>query len=182
MGARVYDPDTGTFMQPDPVQGGGANAYGYTDGDPVNETDLSGDCLFCLSAVEDVVTWPVREGAAVSGDLAGAALDVASRGFAAFAILKPFIFPTTLNAAPCEMHNDCGAVFAKGSPSQSLPKAGAPNSTGVLDRGNGSGQIRDYGPNGEAQTDYDFGHDHNGAGDPHAHDWVDGVRGKARPL
>jgi filamentous hemagglutinin len=43
MGARVYDPYTGTFTQPDPIQGGGANAYGYTDGDPVNETDLSGD-------------------------------------------------------------------------------------------------------------------------------------------
>jgi hypothetical protein len=43
MGARVYDPYTGTFTQPDPIKGGGANAYGYTDGDPVNETDLSGD-------------------------------------------------------------------------------------------------------------------------------------------
>ena len=42
MGARVYDPYTGTFTQPDPIQGGGANAYGYTDGDPVNETDLGG--------------------------------------------------------------------------------------------------------------------------------------------
>jgi uncharacterized protein RhaS with RHS repeats len=42
MGARVYDPYTGTFTQPDPIQGGGANAYGYTDGDPVNETDLTG--------------------------------------------------------------------------------------------------------------------------------------------
>jgi uncharacterized protein RhaS with RHS repeats len=42
MGARVYDPYTGTFLQTDPVQGGGANAYGYTNGDPVNETDLNG--------------------------------------------------------------------------------------------------------------------------------------------
>jgi uncharacterized protein RhaS with RHS repeats len=45
MGARVYDPDTGTFLQTDPVKGGGANAYGYTDGDPVNELDLSGDSV-----------------------------------------------------------------------------------------------------------------------------------------
>jgi uncharacterized protein RhaS with RHS repeats len=43
MGARVYDPYTGTFTQPDPIHGGGDNAYGYTDGDPVNETDLNGD-------------------------------------------------------------------------------------------------------------------------------------------
>ncbi len=46
MGARVYNPDTGTFLQTDPIPGADANAYGYTDGDPVNETDLSGDvCL-----------------------------------------------------------------------------------------------------------------------------------------
>jgi hypothetical protein len=43
MGARVYDPSTGTFTQPDPVIGGGATPYGYTNGDPVNETDLDGE-------------------------------------------------------------------------------------------------------------------------------------------
>jgi RHS repeat-associated protein len=42
MGARVYTPQTGRFDQTDPIPGGGANAYGYTDGDPVNETDLTG--------------------------------------------------------------------------------------------------------------------------------------------
>jgi len=42
MGARVYDPYTGTFLQTDPIPGADANAYGYTDGDPVNETDLTG--------------------------------------------------------------------------------------------------------------------------------------------
>jgi RHS repeat-associated protein len=63
MGARVYDPYTGTFAQPDPIHGGGANAYGYTDGDPVNETDLSGDCIgplvellpLCIDLGEDAV-------------------------------------------------------------------------------------------------------------------------------
>ena len=43
MGARVYDPYTGTFTQPDPIQGADANSYGYADGDPVNDTDLDGD-------------------------------------------------------------------------------------------------------------------------------------------
>jgi RHS repeat-associated protein len=43
MGARVYDPYTGTFTQPDPLPGADANAYGYTPGDPVNLTDLSGE-------------------------------------------------------------------------------------------------------------------------------------------
>jgi hypothetical protein len=35
-------PYTGTFVQTDPIPGADANAYGYTAGDPVNETDLSG--------------------------------------------------------------------------------------------------------------------------------------------
>jgi len=45
-----------------------------------------------------------------------------------------------------------------------------PNSEIWLDRGNGKGQWRRYGPDGNADTDVDFGHDH-GAGDPHGHDW-----------
>jgi hypothetical protein len=40
--AGVSDPYTGTFLQTDPIPGADANAYGYTDGDPVNETDLTG--------------------------------------------------------------------------------------------------------------------------------------------
>lgn len=39
------------------------------------------------------------------------------------------------------------------------------------DDGRGHGQIRDYGNDGRATTDFDFGHDHTGKGDPHAHDW-----------
>jgi len=42
MGARVYDPYTGTFLQPDPDPAGDASAYGYADGDPVNNLDLPG--------------------------------------------------------------------------------------------------------------------------------------------
>lgn len=42
MGARSYVPRLGRFLQTDPVAGGSPNAYAYTAGDPVNETDLSG--------------------------------------------------------------------------------------------------------------------------------------------
>ncbi len=52
-----------------------------------------------------------------------------------------------------------------------LPGRGDPDSTAVRDDGKGHGQIRDYGPDGRAVKDFDFGHDHTGAGDPHAHDW-----------
>jgi hypothetical protein len=52
MGARVYDPYTGTFLQTDPIPGADANAYGYTDGDPVNETDPTGQDAAAVGAAE----------------------------------------------------------------------------------------------------------------------------------
>lgn len=43
MGARSYIPQLGRFLQPDPIPGGSANAYAYTFGNPVNESDPSGE-------------------------------------------------------------------------------------------------------------------------------------------
>jgi hypothetical protein len=42
MGARLYNPATGRFLQVDPVFEGSANAYDYVDQDPVNASDLAG--------------------------------------------------------------------------------------------------------------------------------------------
>ncbi|MFI0796090.1 RHS repeat-associated core domain-containing protein [Micromonospora rubida] len=42
MGARVYNPTTGRFLQVDPIYGGNANSYEYCSGDAVNCTDVSG--------------------------------------------------------------------------------------------------------------------------------------------
>ncbi|HTC60947.1 MAG TPA: RHS repeat-associated core domain-containing protein [Solirubrobacteraceae bacterium] len=42
MGARSYIPQLGRFLQTDPMPGGSSNPYAYTNGDPVNETDLTG--------------------------------------------------------------------------------------------------------------------------------------------
>ncbi|MFI6388391.1 RHS repeat-associated core domain-containing protein [Nonomuraea sp. NPDC050540] len=42
MGARLYNPATGRFLQMDPIIGGSANAYEYCFGDPVNCNDLDG--------------------------------------------------------------------------------------------------------------------------------------------
>nr|WP_239062711.1 RHS repeat-associated core domain-containing protein [Streptomyces sp. SID13031] len=41
MGARVYNPTTGTFSSTDPIRGGNANSYTYP-GDPINRFDISG--------------------------------------------------------------------------------------------------------------------------------------------
>ncbi|MFJ8536497.1 RHS repeat-associated core domain-containing protein [Streptomyces sp. NPDC093591] len=42
MGVRLYDPTRGRFLQPDPVPGGSANAYDYSNADPCNATDTDG--------------------------------------------------------------------------------------------------------------------------------------------
>jgi RHS repeat-associated protein len=43
MGARAYIPQLGRFEQTDPQPGGSTNAYAYTNDDPVNEADPSGE-------------------------------------------------------------------------------------------------------------------------------------------
>jgi RHS repeat-associated protein len=53
MGVRLYQADTGRFLQPDPVPGGSATAYDYCNADPVNTFDLAG-------------TWPTLPGWAKS--------------------------------------------------------------------------------------------------------------------
>ncbi len=42
MGARLYMPTLGRFLQMDPVPGGSANAYDYANQDPLNQFDLAG--------------------------------------------------------------------------------------------------------------------------------------------
>ncbi|MDQ0757526.1 DNRLRE domain-containing protein [Streptomyces canus] len=90
MGVRLYNPDTGRFLSADPVSGGSANPYDYTNQDPVNQVDLAGaaavhhtcgyiTCTFYLSrkATESMYNyfarhgWVFAAGGAVLGAIVG---------------------------------------------------------------------------------------------------------------
>ena len=71
MGARVDIPALGRFLQVDPVEGGGDNAYAYVN-DPVNEDDLDGKIAPLIAfaawqlgriAVQQVVKYAVKHAA-----------------------------------------------------------------------------------------------------------------------
>jgi len=55
MGARVYIPGLGRFLQVDPVEGGTPNAYVYVS-DPVNNFDLNGKWGFAIPFVMSFFT------------------------------------------------------------------------------------------------------------------------------
>ncbi len=71
-GSRTYLPALGRFLQPDPVEGGSGNAYAYTDGDPVNSSDTTGNMPDWLRTTLGLATIVVGVAlAAVAGPIAG---------------------------------------------------------------------------------------------------------------
>ncbi len=88
MGVRLYNPVTGRFLSPDPVHGGGDNAYGYP-ADPVNQYDLDGQFwskikkkwkTFRKKSWRKWTRRAIRVGAWVGGGVATAAICAASVG------------------------------------------------------------------------------------------------------
>jgi RHS repeat-associated protein len=55
MGARGYNPITGQFLSPDPVQGGNETPYNYPN-DPINKSDISGTIGFVAGFALDLLT------------------------------------------------------------------------------------------------------------------------------
>ena len=59
MGERLYAPALGRFLGVDPIEGGSANNYDYVNQDPINGSDLTGQCAgwgcvgYALAAIEE---------------------------------------------------------------------------------------------------------------------------------
>lgn len=71
---RAYDPLTGRWLSPDPIQeAGGMNLYGYVGGDPVNAVDPLGLASDARNAMAAAALWGVAWGA--GGGLAEQAIE-----------------------------------------------------------------------------------------------------------
>jgi RHS repeat-associated protein len=185
MRARTYDPATAQFLSVDPLAAITGAPYNYASDNPVNEADPTG-----LGPVEVIVSSCEEEPIACAflGAAGGTAGVIAGKRASEEVINAMTSGEPTYESdegeaelktkeAGRESEESCGEE----PPPRRLPYQGEPNGTAVLDRGNGTGQIREYGPDGLPTRDFDFGHDH-GSGDPHAHDWPGGVRGDGRPI
>jgi RHS repeat-associated protein len=209
--ARSYLPAHGVFLQADRVRGSlerpqSLNRYAFVENSPYRYVDPTGEFALAVNLPgigAALAATAVMVGAAVEagGESVAEGVDSMSQwieaNFDGAAAEGVFLVGSGSLAERGALGLIVGYAVAQkadkrapaprgGTRPGDLPADGTPNSTDVVDRGGGKGTIRDYGPDGRAKTDYDFGHDHrtpvhpDGAGDPHAHDWDWSKRSKER--
>ncbi|MEV8321588.1 ricin-type beta-trefoil lectin domain protein [Kitasatospora sp. NPDC056731] len=85
MGARLYSPALGRFLQIDPVPGGNASPYDYCTGDPINCTDLDGNWGMpkWLKKTVEVVAKVAEVASYIPGPIGAIAAAVSSVSYAA---------------------------------------------------------------------------------------------------
>ncbi|WP_329611621.1 RHS repeat-associated core domain-containing protein [Kitasatospora herbaricolor] len=83
MGARLYSPALGRFLQIDPVPGGNASPYDYCTGDPVNCTDLDGNWGFSFKKILNVVAKVAEVASYIPGPIGSIAAGVSAVSYAA---------------------------------------------------------------------------------------------------
>jgi hypothetical protein len=138
--------------------------FAYLGSSPLQLIDPYGDCSLSLSGplaltAESGLTAGLAWGANVGLGLAlGIYYLDRTQPVGSFA---PPIGLSIQNAPPPLVLNMRSTLPSKGGP---------PNGSLSEQDAKGGGKIREYGPDGKAVKDFDFGHNH-GAGDPHVHDW-----------
>ncbi len=178
-GFRFYDPNLQRWVNRDWIGiRGGANAYLALLNRPPDALDPDGQLALPLPLLIFLGKWAGL--GAIGGDIviigAGAGLGWGYSWLLPFPDSNRFIPPmpgnSLRNGLPSLVTSPLPIrIESRAGAGSCLPTHGKPNSSEASDVGNGAGTIRDYGSDGKARTDYDFGHDHTGAGDPHAHDW-----------
>ncbi|GED87757.1 DNRLRE domain-containing protein [Streptomyces sp. 6-11-2] len=83
MGARLYSPALGRFLQTDPDPGGNANAYDYCSGDPVNCVDLDGHWGFSFKKAFRRVARVAEVASYIPGPIGNVASAVGAISYAA---------------------------------------------------------------------------------------------------
>jgi RHS repeat-associated protein len=140
--ARMYSPTLGRFMQPDPIgYVSGDNLYAYTDNDPLNLTDPSGRCPWCIGAAIGGIAGGISGGIAgyhATGTWQGAVLGAG--GGAVVGAAAGALTPWAVGAVTATAANAGGAVagYLPGAATFTAVNAGA----GAA--GAAAGDILDY--------------------------------------
>ena len=153
MRARTYDPTTAQFLTVDPLDAITGAPYNYGGDNPVNEQDRTG--------LGDELELCYPGGCISLGG--GGGTGGGKQGLEEAIEKEVHEFEGGLKVVGEKVGDIWNEITGGGNPqgghrSGDLPGKGAPGSTGVTEKAPGAGTIRDYGPEGWAETDYDFGH------------------------
>jgi RHS repeat-associated protein len=177
MQARYYDAATGHFLSADPIGPAAGNTfnfnrYAYVNNNPVNHIDPNGKCL------EDGC---IGEAASACAAAPACSRAVMAAGAATIAFFTVRAVHNTTTTTTQNNNSDVPlptpAPGTAPAPTTDAPKdSQRPSKTpndgepGSTYKNPGSGQEREYGPDGKPSKDIDYDHDH-GQGTPHVHEW-----------
>jgi RHS repeat-associated protein len=157
---RLYQPELGRFLQPDPkeFEAGDYNLYRYCHNDPVNKSDPTGQ-FFVVDDIAEVYA-AVAIGAAATAYLSSPAGQKMIQDFGRAGL-------NAIRSLQDALHNSDSGV--KDIPDKFPPPRGDPGSTV-----RGGEQTRRYGPDGYPDVDRDRPHpgDKPPGNADHAHDWT----------